>query len=105
MANNWLNVKFNNVLDETSDNCVAVLLLLISFDVVVNYSITFLLFAVQGIKDSKLVYMITYNDWQSGKNLPTSIESFLVILERANLYRKSFPEAPMTILCQYVGLT
>jgi len=47
-----------------------------------------------------MVYMITYNNWQSGKNLPVSAESFHVILERANLYRKSFPDTPMTVLCQ-----
>ncbi|XP_060595667.1 receptor-type tyrosine-protein phosphatase kappa-like [Ruditapes philippinarum] len=53
----------------------------------------------KGIKDSKLVYMITYNDWSLGKNLPGSIESFLVVMSRASLYRKSFPESPITVLC------
>ncbi|XP_052777423.1 receptor-type tyrosine-protein phosphatase kappa-like [Mya arenaria] len=53
----------------------------------------------KGIKDSKLVYMITYNDWQAGRNLPVSIDSFLVVLGRANLYRKSFPDAPKIVIC------
>ena len=54
----------------------------------------------QGIKDSKLINMLTFNDWPTGRDLPASIESFHVMLGRVNSYKRSFGNHPVTILCQ-----
>ena len=67
-----------------------------------SYFISYLLFLhfFQGIKDSKLINMLTFNDWSTGRDLPASIESFHVMLGRVNSYKRSFGNHPVTILCQ-----
>ena len=53
----------------------------------------------QGVKDSKLLNMLTFNFWPAGKDLPGSIETFLVMLGRVTSYRRSFGDNPVTVLC------
>ena len=56
-------------------------------------------FILQGVKDSKLLNMLTFNFWPTGKDLPTSMETFLVMLGRVTSYRRSFGDNPVTVLC------
>ncbi|KAK3606132.1 hypothetical protein CHS0354_010761 [Potamilus streckersoni] len=53
----------------------------------------------KGDKNSKTVYMLTFNNWMPDRDLPTSTQSFLVLMERVYQWQCAMSGNPITVLC------